>query len=286
MSFKRRSLGRTAVALLLTALLVSGVAAQEYEYLGGVDIAAIGVGSMGAFTIGNYIKRHSTPTHPPWTEPLPLEESLTRWLGGEPKLGKRNFLDDDFGSAVTTIAGSVLLGATDLSWPTGDKSKTFFQDQFLFHTGAIATKGVTDLFKGLVRRQRPLCYCAADLAARREPPVQQNDVHAFFSGHASSAFYAMTFLNLRVRSIMRREMSPGDYRNWRWLSPTMTFGWATFVGLTRIQAYRHYLSDVAAGAVVGALIATLYYSFAEEFPPPDRETGAGAPMALQITVSF
>ena len=114
----------------------------------------------------------------------------------------------------------------------------------------------------------------------------QNDFHSFFSGYASNAFYAMTFLNLRVRSIMRREMSADDYRRWRWISPTFAFGWASFVALSRIQACRHFLSDVTAGAVAGALIATLYYSFATDLDNSFESDSSNTPMALQFTVSF
>ncbi len=282
----RRAVYRAVVAVLMAAVMSHSTTAGESEYLSTGEVVAVGAGSVSVLAVGNYVKHHGSTNKHRWISPLPLEEGISRFFGGEPKLGKRNFLDDRFGAALTTIGAGVLLSAADLAYPPEDRTKQFLQDQFLFQSGAFTTKGITDLVKGLVRRQRPLCYCAADIAAQREEPVQEDDSHAFFSGHASSAFYAMTFLNLRVRSIMRREMSAEDYRNWRWLSPTVAFGWASFVALSRIQAYRHYLSDVSVGAIVGALIATLYYSVA--YDPDESFEGASSatPMTLQVTFSF
>lgn len=273
-----------ALTLLLLLVPSSNSWGKDGAYLSAGEIAAIGVGSVGAFALGNFAKNHLVSEQPVWARPLPLEAGLTHWIGGEPRPGKRNFLDDDIGSAYTTIAAGCLLGVTDLAWPQGDKSKTFFQDQFLFHSGALATKGVTDLFKGIVRRQRPLVYFAPKIAALHDVTAPEDDFHGFFSGHASSAFFAMTFLNIRARSVMRQEMSAYNYRDWRWLSPTISFGWATFVALSRVQAFRHYISDVAVGAIAGTLIATLFYSFADDYAPPDGATSA--PMVIQITISF
>ena len=97
-----------------------------------------------------------------------------------------------------------------------------WQDQFVYYSGVLATKGITDFFKGTVARQRPFVYCKPDLAARRTDPSQADDHHSFFSGHASAAFYAMTFLNLRVREAMRQDMSPDDYRGKRWIPSTLS----------------------------------------------------------------
>ena len=262
------------------------VTAGESDYLSAGEVASIGAASLGTMGFGLWVKHHGGVNPARWSAPLPLEEGVSRLFGGTPRPGKRNFLDDNLGSASTTAGAGLLLFVSDLAYPPEDKTKNLWQDQFLFHSGAFATKGITDLFKGLVRRERPFSYLAPELAGQRQPPVQADDFHAFFSGHASSAFYAMTFLNLRVRSIMRREMSPEDYRNWRWLSPTLAFGWASFVALSRIQAYRHYLSDVSVGAIVGVLIATLYYSWANDFEPPDSPGASSPPMSLQITFTF
>jgi len=38
------------------------------------------------------------------------------------------------------------------------------------------------------------------------------------------------------------------------------------------------------GAIAGTLIATLFYSFADDYAPPDGATSA--PMVIQITISF
>ncbi|MCP4684268.1 MAG: phosphatase PAP2 family protein [bacterium] len=279
---------KQALLILLPVVLVlcHSALAGDDDYLSTGEAVSIGAGSLAVTALGHYVKHRGPVSQPRWTSPLPLEEGLSRLLGGKPKLGKRNFLDDNFGAAMTTTGAGVLLFATDLAYPPEEKTKNLLQSQFLFNFGAFATKGVTDLFKGLVRRQRPLCYCAPDLAEMRDQPVQPDDFHSFFSGHSSSAFYSMTFLNLRVRSVMRREMSSDEYRKWRWVSPALSFGWASFVALSRIQAYKHYVSDVTVGAIAGVLMATLYYSFTADAQSSVKEASSGAPMMLQVTFSF
>ena len=44
----------------------------------------------------------------------------------------------------------------------------------------------------------------------------------------------------------------------------VSFGWASFVGLSRIHADKHYFTDVLSGAIVGTAMAELYYWLADE----------------------
>ena len=54
---------------------------------------------------------------------------------------------------------------------------------------------------------------------------------------------------------MRQELHAGEYRDYRWAPPTVLFSWASFVGWSRIHAYKHFVSDVMVGAAVGVLPA-------------------------------
>ncbi len=272
--------------LLALSLLCSSAGAQHRDYLSGEEAGGIGAGTLATLFVGHAVRQSGNDNGPRWCRPLPVEASITKWLGGEPKLGKRNFLDDNFGSAVSTVTGGILVGVTDLAYPADNREQDALQGQFLYYSGSLANKGLTDFFKGLVRRRRPLCSLAPELAAQRAEPVQPTDNRSFYSGHASSAFYAMTFLNKRIRSTMRREMSHSEYCDWRWVPSVVTYGWATYVGLSRIQAYRHYLSDVAVGAIAGTLVATLFYSFDDDLEPPDDPTVGSAPMMLRVSFRF
>lgn len=272
------------LALILTQSWSVEVKAGE-GYLTAGESVGIGLSSTAIMTIGLLSKHNSNDKPPRWSNPPPFDASISRWLGGTPQPGKRNFLDDNFGSAITVVAaGAVILG-TDIAYPRNDRTKDMLQDQFVFLAGALANKGVTDFFKSLVLRQRPIGYFAPEILEREGLSKNHDRNHGFFSGHASSAFYAMTFLNSHLRTTMRHELLPHEYHDWRWVAPLVTYGWAGFVGYTRIQAYRHYLTDVLAGAAVGTVIGLLAYELADNVRP-DVETGAPVQFKLHFGVNF
>ncbi|MBU0982826.1 MAG: phosphatase PAP2 family protein [candidate division Zixibacteria bacterium] len=270
------------VLLILVGTFGTALADPQVDYFSGGELVAIG-GSATALMTAGIIAKHSTGDRPAnWTTPGRLEASISRFFGGTPQPGKRNFLDSDFGSGVTTTLGAALVFAADMSVPRDDRAKDVLQGQFMYLSGAVATRGLTDIVKGLVRRQRPISYFAPELARTKPNYTPEGERHSFFSGHASGAFFSMTYANLRIREAMRADLTPGDYRDWRWVAPAVTYGWATFVALSRIQAYRHYLSDVTAGALVGYAVGVLVYELGKNV----RETADGQPTPLMIRVSF
>lgn len=260
---KTRVTGALRLVLLLLAALAAAPSAWTQDYLSTEDVLGITGGTAAGFLIGQKINSFDSSATVFWLEPAGWEKSLQRRLGGEYYPDKTNLFDRRFGGAITAASSLILLGAADLAYPQGDKGKTFLQDQFLFISGLTATKAVTDMSKGLFRRRRPMAAMYPELMPQRAEQSFLYDHQSFASGHTSSAFFSMAFLNLRARSIMRSEMSPDDYRTWRWLPPTICFSWASLVGWSRIHAYKHYLTDVAAGALIGWLMAELFVSFGD-----------------------
>ncbi len=260
--------------LLVLSLVVgsSAAAADGYDgYLSGGEVAAIGAGSAAILGLSEIVGKVDSD-HTPWIEgPLPGDRAALRFFGGEYHAGKTNFLDNTVGSAFTPVLGGVALTVANTAWPRDGEFKDVSQDLFIYVTGLAATKGVTSIVKGTVGRPRPHVYLYPALAKEREESSYSYDHQSFFSGHASSAFFSMAFLNKRVRETLRRE-SPESYSEYNWVSSTLCFGWATYVGWTRLHAYKHYLSDVAVGAAAGWLLAELFYSFDEV----RRESVAGS----------
>lgn len=273
-----------AVTLLVVATICSVAAAQEDpDYLEIGELAAIGVGSFALFGAGKLLNQWDSTYPSRWTDPLPGERSVQRWLGGTYYPGKSNFLDGNFGSALTPIIGGIVVGATDLGWPTADRGKDFGQNLYIYGCGLLATKGLTSIAKGFVARPRPLLVLHPDLAATRTDPDDRYDRQSFFSGHASSAFFAMTYANKRARDSMRREMTADSYRDWRWLPPVLSYGWATFVGWSRIHSYKHFISDVAVGALAGWAMAELFYYLGDQsYRDPEFESQVPAMFTLAI----
>ena len=182
------------------------------------------------------------------------------------------------GGVFTPLAAVTLLLTADLAWPQADRDKESAEDVFLFLSGLAATEGVTNIAKGLISRPRPyMTLIPADQGERRG---FRSDRSSFFSGHTSSAFFSAVYLNLRLRNIMRAVLTASEYDSWRWAPPTVLFGWATFVAGSRVQAYRHYPSDVVFGALAGYLVAELFYSwgrgsseYSTSFSPPPHFYG-------------
>ena len=292
MRMARHNIVMTAVAVATSAILQWGLlsaraeADDMREELKAGEIAAITAGTAAALLAGTLSEKSAKGDPPRWNSAFGFEASLQRTLGGRYYPDKTNFLDGTTGSAYTAVGGLAVLLAADLAWTDDETGSVAGQDVFLYATGIAATKGVTSIAKGIVRRARPMITLEPELARQRTNVDTLFDNQSFFSGHASSAFFASTFLNLRLRAIMRQEMSFGDYRNWRWAPPCALFGWASFVGWSRIQSYEHFFLDVVAGAATGVLMAELFYSFQEESDlSADQAEGAAGHM-IQVTVRF
>lgn len=72
------------------------------------------------------------------------------------------------------------------------------------------------------------------LMTRRERPDDSNN-HSFPSGHTASAFATATVLE----------------RHFGWKAGLPAYGFATYVGLARLSANKHHMSDVLMGAAMG-----------------------------------
>lgn len=275
---------RSISIIVLLAISGSGITAGESDYLSAGELAGLGSGSMLVYGSGLYVKHRSADKTARWVKPPGFDAKISRFFGRGAGINKQNPIDSDFGSAITTLVTGVALGLTDYDHPRSDRNKDLWQGQFIFYSGALATKGVTDFFKGAFSRQRPLLYFEPELAAARTNPNYADDNHSFFSGHASSAFYAMTFLNLRIREVMRQEMTPDEYRSRRWLPSTLCLGWASYVAFSRVQAYKHYATDVLAGALVGYLLGELYYSLSDSASNPTGDSDS--PLYFQIRIGI
>lgn len=280
-----RILTSTTLVLLLVVAVVPAAHAQEYLSAG--DVATISGASAAVAGLGHLAKKLDS-TRAPWIEgPFLLDRVFARWFGGEPTPQITNFLDGPFGAPATPLVTSMVMTSCNLSWPRHSKDKDALQDLFLFSAGLVATKGITDIYKGLFARPRPLVFMHPESAARRAEYDYRYDRRSFFSGHTSSAFFSMAFLNLRTRTIMRNEMSPSDYRDWRWLPPTVCFSWASFVGFSRIHAWKHYFSDVVFGALAGWLIAELFFNLDDVAYPSDGHAGSTSSSSiLRLSFSF
>ncbi len=262
---KRFEKAMLRVIIAITFVLAGVCQLRAEDYLSGSEVAAVGAGTAGISLIGSRIKRIPTDKAPVIRGHLPFEQSFQRWLGGDYELHKKsNFIDTEFGAFVTPLFSGVALSAINLGYPRDSRGKDFSEDIFLFVSGAMATKGITDITKGIFARDRPLRHVLDDDVNAEAVFTRSYLQQSFFSGHTSGAFFSAGFLNLRVRETMRRRMTNSEYRSWRWVSSGTLYGWAAFVGLSRVHAYKHHPSDVLVGALAGILVSELFFNFSKK----------------------
>lgn len=269
--------------LAITLAHAVSVSADAADYISGSETVAIGSASIGIGIAGMHVKKIPPGRKPLIRGHLPFEQGFQRWLGGNPKLQKNNFLDTEFGGFVTPIASGVALAIVNVRYPRDSRGKDAAQDLFLFSSGAIATKGLTDIAKGVFARERPFRRLLGDSLIAESRYGHSYLQHSFFSGHASGAFFSAGFLNLRLRETMRRRMTASEYESWKWVSSGLLYGWASFVGLSRVHAYKHNLSDVVVGAVAGVLVSELFFNLGKE---SNRLTSGASPLRIQLTFSL
>jgi membrane-associated phospholipid phosphatase len=271
--------------LLGLSFFIMPTKASPDTYLSSGEVAAISGGVVASAGLGLWLADMDSNRTALIDGPLPTERWLQKLIGGRFEVGKNNFLSGSLGSAGTPVACGILLAGVDATWPRAEKGKYVAQDLFLYTSGLIATMGVTNIFKGAFARPRPYIHFGTD--ARRFALTQDyaHNHNSFFSGHTSAAFFAATFLNMRVRSTMRRELTSSEYHDWRWASPAVLYSWAAFVGWSRIHSYDHYFSDVLVGALAGYFLAELFYSFGDSGDNKSAESG-GAQSIVVFTYSF
>ena len=289
-SYKFTSMPIRKLAAILCFCLGLPALSQAGGFLSAEDAGIITASTISIFVLGHHAKNLDSSKTPLISGPILFDRKLQRFLGGDCSIDKTNFLDSELGSAVTPVSAALIMLSADLKWPMSgerERGQLVAQNLFLYGAGLLATKGITDLTKGIVARPRPLPCLEPELAGLRTNIDHAYDHNSFFSGHASSAFFAMTFLNKRIRAIMRNEMTPGIYNKYSWVSPATAFSWATFVGWTRIHAYKHFPTDIIVGAAAGILMAELFYSFNDfDLPPLSYTTPQQVRQLFSIRLTF
>lgn len=136
-------------------------------------------------------------------------------------------------------------------------SSTPYRNAFLFEKSLVYTYTLTEITKKIVKRYRP----------------DNSDSRSFFSGHTSTTFAAATFLFLELNEVYRNTAmlrnDPLLLKTAQTISFSVLYGWAAYVGYSRIRDNKHYLSDVLVGASVGTLISYLLF---QQYNPKENES--------------
>lgn len=134
--------------------------------------------------------------------------------------------------------GAYLGGAVALFFAGGKLfgSERTAETAFLAGESFLAANAAGTILKAAVGRSRPY---AGDGPLRFRPFNMKGESTSFPSGHTVSAFSVASVVAAR---------SEGTF------TPVAAYGLATVVGLQRLYARRHWVSDVAAGAFIGTYV--------------------------------
>jgi membrane-associated phospholipid phosphatase len=137
--------------------------------------------------------------------------------------------------AFTTAAGLLF----------GMDTRESYKHTFVFMKAVLYNFALTELIKNLTHRDRP------DLSDNR----------SFFSGHTSSTFVTSTFLYQEVSSLLDASVANSTLRTTlKTTSFVALYGWAGYVGYSRMRDNKHYFSDVLIGAAVGTGIGLFFHN--------------------------
>ena len=163
------------------------------------------------------------------------------------------------------LSTAILLGTSAI----GDGSRGYRDSVMravpLLWLGIGGSSLFTESSKRAFGRKRPFLRFN-NRAAIRSFGVNDNARESFFSGHASSAFFTAAFTDRVLADIVRAHndeycFSCGawDARLERAGQSVALYGLATYVGYSRIEIDKHFMTDVLAGAFVGGLVGQLTY---------------------------
>lgn len=152
------------------------------------------------------------------------------------------------------IPDIIFAGSLTATYVTGLLSKNSvseksFRRVFLLRKSLIYTYTLTEWVKNVVKRERP----------------DGSDNRSFFSGHTSTTFSAATYIFLATNDLYDSWSLTKNDETLNMLFKSGTFavcyGWASYVGYSRIRDKKHYLTDVLTGATVGSLISYFIYDY-------------------------
>jgi hypothetical protein len=151
------------------------------------------------------------------------DESLTREMSQSDAItGGKQSTGDAVAVGMSVVAGGIALEQVI----AGDEARSIE----VLTESIVATEGMTQILKSTTQRKRP-----------------DGTGHSSFpSGHASYAFAVATYI-ARTASDMGTDLG------------YLAYAPAAFVGINRIEANRHFPSDVTFGAFLGVLFTNVIY---------------------------
>lgn len=126
---------------------------------------------------------------------------------------------------------------------SGAPRSVFFEDAGIIIQTAVLSSVLNQSVKFLAGRERPFVHLLSEDQKPLTPKPTDNNL-SFYSGHTSLAFA------LVVSAGTVAELRGYNHRGWLW---AVGLPMAASVGLLRMAADKHYLTDVSTGALLGSV---------------------------------
>ncbi|WP_407755830.1 phosphatase PAP2 family protein [Archangium sp.] len=225
-------------------------ALHELNFSWPRDGIITGTGAVLWITSETLLKDELAPDHCRWcdrsadgTDTLNAVDRWGRGLAastpeGQARWNKASNIADFIVLPVGVLGGQYLLSSG-----SGAPPRYFAEDTTIILESFVVSQVVNQVVKFSVGRERPFVHVLPeDQKPLTEHPTDNN--LSFYSGHTAMAFSLVTAAG--TVSELR------GYKN-RWLIWAVGLPVAASVGLMRMGADKHYLTDVLTGAVAGSL---------------------------------
>lgn len=207
-------------------------------------------GLMASAAIATYL----VPTHdaPAWRGGIGADDATRASLALRTHADRSRAATASDALLFGLAAVPVVMDAILTAWVGGGSSDVAAQMLLIDVQAYAFSQGLTGIFKWAVGRERPVARGCRESAERRadDPTCEGQESpniapHSFFSGHTSVAFTSAALVCLH-----HTELSLfGEAGDAAACATSLTF--ASAVGVLRMMADLHYLSDVVIGAGVG-----------------------------------
>lgn len=254
---------RAVTALALAAALAARPAAADDLAVEAPRTAAVAGAAFAAVGILSLAAGDLLPASCRWCAPPALDRHARSALAwGDTKLASR--LSD-----VGVVALPAALAATDYALAGGDLGRTA-EDVLVVGEALAVALVATELAKVAVARRRP------DALGEARRGSNEDDL-SFFSGHAAGAFAVAGAFGTVAR--LR------GYHGWPALYAA-GFAVAAGVAYLRVAGDKHWLTDVAAGAAVGAAAGVGLPLLLHRRAGASTPQVSASPLALSLRFAF
>jgi membrane-associated phospholipid phosphatase len=174
-----------------------------------------------------------------------------------------NFLDNEVGAVAVPLLGTGLMLVSGNLFDTRAEQVDAMVRAFpLLWIGVAGSSLPTEIAKKSFGRKRPFLRFQNE-SAIDEYGDDDDARKSFYSGHSSTSFFASTFLDRVFAEWIRKNHPDYDLRHsWgRRLQAGFFHGLAAGVAYSRIDADKHFMTDVLMGAAAGWVIGEATYRF-------------------------